>query len=552
GPLARRGREGARGAGPRRGARARGCGRARGAHHARARVPPGRARRRPPRDVRRGRAHGAGEPRARPRRERPPARRGAAGGLPGHGPRGRGRGCPARDARRGGGRGVKIGLEVHVYLATRCKLFCRCRADFLASPRPNARICPICSGQPGAKPLAPNAAAFESGVRLARALGMDLRPRARVMRKHYFYPDSPANYQRTGEPVATGGSLAGVPLTELHVEEDPGAYDAEAGLVDYDRAGAPLVELVTEPAIRDPAHARRFLQELRLVLGYLGVHRDAAGLKADCNASLAGGARVEVKNVHGARNVERALEAEIARQRGVIASGGAVLRETRGFDDATGRTVALREKETEADYRHLPDPDVAPVDLAALARRLAPEEAPLARRARLAALAGVDEAAASVLVEERALADAFERAAALAPPALAFGFVARDVRAEIEYRKTPLTEALVSPEDVALLVEALGAARITPQVATRLLRQGFDRGGLAGALAEEAGRSGPAEGALAAAAREAMAANPKAVADWRAGKATAVNFLVGQAMRRLAGRADANALRAAVEAALRE
>ncbi len=447
---------------------------------------------------------------------------------------------------------MKIGLEVHVYLATRCKLFCRCRADFLASPRPNARICPICSGQPGAKPLAPNAAAFESGVRLARALGMDLRPRARVMRKHYFYPDSPANYQRTGEPVATGGSLAGVPLTELHVEEDPGAYDAEAGLVDYDRAGAPLVELVTEPAIRDPAHARRFLQELRLVLGYLGVHRDAAGLKADCNASLAGGARVEVKNVHGARNVERALEAEIARQRGVIASGGAVLRETRGFDDATGRTVALREKETEADYRHLPDPDVAPVDLAALARRLAPEEAPLARRARLAALAGVDEAAASVLVEERALADAFERAAALAPPALAFGFVARDVRAEIEYRKTPLTEALVSPEDVALLVEALGAARITPQVATRLLRQGFDRGGLAGALAEEAGRSGPAEGALAAAAREAMAANPKAVADWRAGKATAVNFLVGQAMRRLAGRADANALRAAVEAALRE
>jgi aspartyl-tRNA(Asn)/glutamyl-tRNA(Gln) amidotransferase subunit B len=447
---------------------------------------------------------------------------------------------------------VMIGLEIHVYLATRAKLFCACPADFLAAPRPNVNLCPACSGQPGAKPMAPNAAAFEAAVRLARALGMTLREGTRVIRKHYFYPDSPSNYQRTGEPVATGGSLLGVPLTELHVEEDPGAYDAATATVDYNRAGAPLVEFVTDPAIRDPAHARRFMQELRLVLGYLGIHRDAAGLKADCNASFAGGARVEVKNVHGARNVERALDAEIARQRALLARGGRVARETRGFDDATGATVGLREKETDADYRYLPDPDLRPIDIAKLSSRLPPEEAPLARRLRFAALAGVPEESASLLIEERALADAFEQAASHAPPRLAHDFLARDVRAELDHRKLRLADTPLTTHDLASLVEALGAGRITAQVATRLLRHGLDHGGLATALAEETRHAGPTDDTLRAAVHDALLQNPRAVAVYRAGKATALNFLVGQAMRRLAGRADANTLRAAVEQALRD
>lgn len=446
---------------------------------------------------------------------------------------------------------ARIGLEIHAYVLTRSKLFCACDADFLGAREPNTRICPTCTAQPGAKPRAPNRVAVEAGVRLARALGMALAPRAAFLRKHYLYPDSPANFQRTSEPFATGGLLAGVPLTELHLEEDPGALDPATGLVDDNRAGAPLLELVTEPALQDAAHAKRFLRELRLALGYLGIHRDAAGLKADCNVSLEGGARVEVKNVHGARNVERAIESEIRRQEALVAKGERVARETRSFDDASGETRASREKETAADYRFLADPDLRPLDIAAVAARLPAEESPWARRARLAALAGVPEEQASPLVEERALADAFEQAASRGDPALAFRFVTRDLRAELEFRKVRLADAQLSADDVASLVDALARGELQPQAATRVLRAAFDAGDLAGKLAAERAAGAGGDDALDEAVKQALAQNPKAVADWRAGKGSAVNFLVGQAMRRLQGRAEANAVREAVESALR-
>ena len=448
--------------------------------------------------------------------------------------------------------GTRIGLEVHVYLRTRAKLFCPCPADFLSSPAPNSQVCETCTGQPGAKPMAPDAAAVEAALRLARALGMTPAPRAAFLRKHYFYPDLPSNYQRTSEPVATGGSLAGVRLTELHVEEDPGAYDLDAGLLDYDRSGAPLVELVTEPEISSPEHARRLLQELRLVLDHLGVGRAEAGVKADCNVSLPDGERVEVKNVNSLRNVERALSHELERQARVLAEGGRVARETRHFDEATGTTRPARAKEGEADYRYLPDPDLAPVDLARLAASLPAEETPLARRARIAAAAGVAEDEASPLLEDRALCDLFDLASRTVPPRVAFQFLLRDVRAELAFRGQRLEEARVRPHELVALLAALHEGRATPMVATRLLRDAMERRGLAEALAAELAQAGPAEDAVAQAALDALREHPKAVADWKAGRRQAVHFLVGQAMRRLKGRADADAVRAAVEAALRD
>ena len=434
---------------------------------------------------------------------------------------------------------------MHIYLRTRSKLFCACSSDFLASPAPNTQVCHVCTGQPGAKPLAPNAAAFEAAIRLARACGSDLAASTRFLRKHYFYPDSPANYQRTSEPVARGGALAGCRLTELHVEEDPGAYDISVGTVDYDRAGAPLVELVTEPELTSPAHARELLNELRLALDYLGIGRTEAGIKADCNVSVDGGARVEVKNVNSVRNVERALAYEVERQ----AREGAV-RETRHFDEATGRTTPLRAKESEADYRYLEDPDLRPVDLAALARAMPPEESPFARRARFAELASVEPAAVSPLLEERALADLFERTHPRGAK-VALGFLVRDVRGELEFRKTTLASSGVPPDDLAALIAARQDERITPQVATRLLRHAFDHRGLGAALdGELAAATG--DTAVDDAARAAIAANPRAVADYRAGKEAAVHYLLGQAMRTLRGRADADALRAAILRALKE
>lgn len=442
-----------------------------------------------------------------------------------------------------------IGLEVHIYLRTRAKLFCGCPSAFLEAPRPNAYVCEVCTGQPGAKPMAPNVAAFDAAVRLARALGADLSPSVRLLRKHYFYPDLASGYQRTSEPVATGGALAGARLRELHVEEDPGAYDAASGLVDYNRSGAPLVELVTEPDLSSPAHARRFLGELRLVLDHLGIGRGDAGIKADCNVSLAGGERVEVKNVNSVRNVERALRHEVERQARERAAGRAVVRETRHFDEDTGATRAMRLKETEADYRLLPDPDLGPVDVRAIASRIPPEEAPLARRARYAHLVGVDEEACSPLIEDRALSEAFDVALSRTDARAAHAYFVRDLRAELDYRRVGFADAKLRPEGVADLIAALHAGRLQPQAATRILREAFEGRDLSALLAAETA-AGTGDADIRDAAQRAIEAHPKAVGDHRAGKATAANFLVGQAMRLLRGRADANAVRQAIEEAL--
>jgi len=447
--------------------------------------------------------------------------------------------------------GARIGLEVHAYVATRAKLFCPCDADFLRAPRANANVCPTCVGEPGAKPMAPNRAAIEAAIALGRVFGSRERPDATFLRKHYFYPDLASNYQRTSTPIVEGGSLLGVRLREIHVEEDPGAYDLATGLVDYNRSGAPLLEIVTEPDVASPAQARAFLEELRFVLSALDLGRTAAGVKADCNVSVAGGERAEVKNVNSPRNVERAVAYEVERQLEAVARGEKQARETRQFDEATGRTSRLRAKESEADYRYFADPDLGPIDVAALSRALAPAESPLARRARLAEAAGVPEVEVAPILEERALADAFEGAAARAGWRPAYDFFIRDLRAELGFRGIPFAAARVTAEDAAALVEALAARRVTPQVATRLLREGLDRGGLAAALAAEAGAIVVGD-ALAEAARAAVRDNPKAVADVRAGRAAAVNFLVGQAMRALKGRGDPGAVRAAVERALED
>ena len=446
---------------------------------------------------------------------------------------------------------VRIGLEVHAYVRTNAKLFCGCPSDFLAARAANTHLCPICSGQPGAKPMAPNAAALRACVRLGRALGAGVVPRARFLRKHYFYPDSPSNYQRTSEPVVTGGELEGVRLRDIHVEEDPGAYDPATAMVDYNRAGAPLLEIVTEPDFASPAHARRFLDALRLHLDYLGIGRGEAGIKADCNVSVRGGERAEVKNVNSTRNVVRALEHEVARQLAAHARGERQAQETRHFDEETGRTLAMRVKESESDYRYMPDPDVRPVDVAALAAALPQEEAPFARRDRIAATVGVPPDEVEPLLSERALVDALETAiAAVAQPRAAYQFYLRDVRGELGFRNKSWQEAGLRADDVAALITALHAREVTPAVATRVLREGLDAGRLRAALDAELAHVGPADDAVAQAARAAVAANPKAVADWRAGKQNAVNFLVGATMKQLKGRADANTVRAAVEAAL--
>ncbi|MHB8605380.1 MAG: Asp-tRNA(Asn)/Glu-tRNA(Gln) amidotransferase subunit GatB [Thermoplasmatota archaeon] len=445
---------------------------------------------------------------------------------------------------------VKIGLEIHAYVRTRAKLFCACRADFLAAPEPNTFICPVCTGQPGAKPMAPNAAALAAGARLAHHLGATLSTSgARFLRKHYFYPDLASNYQRTSEPLARGGTLAGAPLTEIHLEEDPGAFEPTTGLVDYNRSGAPLLEIVTEPHVRDAAHARAMLAELRLTLDYLGIGYTEAGLKADCNVSVAGGPRAEVKNVNSARSVEVAIAYEISRQREAVARGETLVQETRHFDDASGRTTRLRTKETVADYRYMADPDLPLVAIA----RLPAEETLAARRARLASPLAMPPETLDPLFAERVLVDSYEAIAERAPPRAAFEFVLRDLRGELEFRKTTLLGAALPNADLARLVAALAAKRVTQQVATRILRDALDaKRSLAAGLDAELAAGVQTGDEVLEAAREAVREHPQALADWKTGKAQAAKFLVGAVMKKTKGRADPTAANRAVEAALRE
>lgn len=444
---------------------------------------------------------------------------------------------------------LRIGLEVHVYLATRSKLFCECPADFLDLPA-NTNLCPICTGQPGAKPMAPNARALRLAHEIAHALGSTPSARMDFLRKHYFYPDQPVNYQRTSRPVAEGGTLNGARIREMHVEEDPGAYDPATGTLDLNRAGSPLLELVTEPDILSAEQAIAFLDDLRLVLDYLGAWRRAAGIKADVNVSVAGGERAEVKNVNTLRGVEAAIRHEERRQRDALARGERQPRETRGFDEATGTTRRLRTKESFEDYRFLADPDLPAFTLPTrVLADVASHEPPLARRARLAAAAGRAPDELSPLFAERALVDAFEALSARVPPDTAFRFLVRDLRGELDFRGLAFAASRVSVDDLGALLEALQSGRITPHVATRLLREALDSGGLPARIVAEVGAR-PGEDALVRAVAEAIAENAKAVADFRAGKPAAFHFILGAVNKKLKGRAPPDAARAALSSAL--
>lgn len=436
---------------------------------------------------------------------------------------------------------VMIGLEVHAYLATQAKMFCGCANRFWAKDvEPNTLLCPVCTAQPGAKPMAPNEAALELGLRLARALGCEVpEGPARFLRKHYFYPDLPSNYQRTSRPFALGGRVAGVALREIHWEEDPGAYDPKTGLVDFNRSGAPLVEIVTEPQVRDPAHAREVLEELRLALEYLGA-LSPAGTKADANISLAGGERVEVKNLNSARNVEAALQHEAKRQAEVLAKGGKVVRETRHFDETFARTEVLRAKESEEDYRHLPDPDLPPVDLAPLHIRVSATLPipPFALREAWMRDLGVTREACNVLLAERGMAAAFDAMRAEAPAREAFEFLVGDLKRELNYRGLAFHASGLAAQELGPLVAAQARGTLPRLRATALLRVRLDQGAEAFRAAWERERAGAVGGdAVARAVAEAVQANPKAVEDYRRGRAEAANRIMGDAMKRLEGRA---------------
>jgi aspartyl-tRNA(Asn)/glutamyl-tRNA(Gln) amidotransferase subunit B len=459
-----------------------------------------------------------------------------------------------------------IGLEVHVQLLTGTKMFCRCPNRFGAAP--NTLVCPVCLGYPGTLPV-PNHQAVDLAVRLALALGFEVRETSVFARKNYFYPDLPKGYQisQFDRPLAENGlvplaqSGKQVRVERLHLEEDAGKllHEAPGGgalpgqsLVDFNRCGVPLVEIVSRPDMASASEAQDYLQTLHQLLLYTRTsdgNMEEGSLRCDANVSVrrrgetALGTKAEVKNLNSFRNVARAIEHEIERQTALIESGGRVAQETRSFDAATGTTRLMRSKEEAHDYRYFPDPDLPPLVVTAERReaiRAALPELPWQRRARLAARYGLPAADAQVLTASRELADYYEAAAAALPdnPKGIANWVQGEVLRDVKERKVEL-DGTIAPESLAALVAMVDAGKISNSAAKEVFAAVAPAGGYPVAAVERLGLAQVSDTSqIERWIEEVIEQSPAQVAQYRAGKVTIVGYLVGQVMKRSGGRAE--------------
>ncbi|WAC05769.1 MAG: Asp-tRNA(Asn)/Glu-tRNA(Gln) amidotransferase subunit GatB [Methanoregula sp.] len=474
---------------------------------------------------------------------------------------------------------VIVGLEVHCQLDTKSKLFCGCSTDY-RNDGPNTHTCPVCLGLPGSMPVL-NKKAIEYAMRVAKALNCAVLFESEFSRKNYFYPDLDKAYQITqyDKPLAEGGYLEiegdeggerRVRLTRIHVEEDPGRLvhmgNAERGrysLVDYNRAGIPLIEIVSEPDMRSPKEARKFLNKLRATLEYLGVFdsEKEGSLRVDANISIVGSERVEVKNITSYKGVEKALNFEVTRQKNLLRRGLKVDRETRHFLEARGITQSARSKEQEHDYRYFPEPDLRPLHVQSWVAGISLPELPDARRERFMAQYGCSLNHARTLTGELRLANFYEKVVAADPNGLAAPaatWIADTLIGELNYRDMSLDS--VDTQNFTRLIRLLKDGTITDKSGIEVLRVMLDQ-------LHDKEPSEPPEaivarlnlektagdaGALAGIILEVIAENQKAVEDYRNGKNGALNFLVGQAMKKTRGRSDPGELNRLIVGSLKK
>jgi aspartyl-tRNA(Asn)/glutamyl-tRNA(Gln) amidotransferase subunit B len=461
-----------------------------------------------------------------------------------------------------------IGLEVHVHLATRTKLFCGCEVGY--GDAPNLHTCPVCLALPGALPVL-NEAAVELALRVALATHGEVQPRSIFARKNYFYPDLPKGYQisQYEEPLATGGWLEIQPeggaaarrigLTRIHMEEDAGKSIHEGGdgtRVDLNRAGVPLIEIVSEPHLRSPEEAAAYLRALHAILRYTGASDadlEKGHFRCDANVSIRRpgaplGTRTELKNLNSFRAVEGAARAEIARQAGRLEAGEPIRQATLRFDAERERISVMRIKENADDYRYFPDPDLVPLvlDEVRVGRvRAALPELPEARRARLLTEHGLSEYDARLLTASRAMADFFEAAVrAHGNPKTVANWMLRDVLAALHERGLGIEAAKLRPEALAALARLVDEGRVTPGSARSLVPELLAEGGDPAALVRERGLEAVSDAdTLGPVVAEVLAEQPKAVETFRAGDQKALHFLMGQVMRKTKGKADARRVR---------
>ncbi len=466
--------------------------------------------------------------------------------------------------------GVKIGLEVHVQLnKLNTKLFCCCSTDYHDS-EPNTHVCPVCLGLPGSLPVI-NEKAVEFAIKIGLALNCSIVEQTQFHRKNYYYPDLPKGFQTTqyDYPIAGNGKIIIegedgehlVGITRAHMEEDPGrlqhigSIDRSKGtLINYNRSGMTLIEIVSEPDMRSPKEARRYLDKLRSILDYLDVFDgDLEGaMRVDANVSVFGGERVEVKNISSFKGAERALLYEIMRQKNHIRRGGEITMETRHFDEARGVTISMRTKEEEHDYRYFPEPDLVPLrvaDRVPKVRETLPE-LPDAKKERFMKEYGLADTHARALTTEIKVAEFYEEVASKVDPKTAAVWVSDILKGELNYRD--LTIDAFTVEDIVAIIELITGNKITEQSGIEIIRTVLDHGGRPMDIVNEKGLLKVEDDIVATAVEEAINENPEAVADYLGGKEKSLNFLVGKVMQKTKGRADAREAREKLIAKLKE
>lgn len=454
-----------------------------------------------------------------------------------------------------------IGLEVHVELATKTKLFCRCSTSF--GDEPNANTCPICLAHPGTLPqLNEEAVAF--AIKAALALGCEIAEHTKFDRKSYFYPDLPKAYQLSqyDQPLGQNGKIEievdgerkTIRIERVHLEEDAGKLLHTAGgtLVDLNRGGVPLIEIVSAPDLRSGKEARAYLEKLKAILSYTGVsdvRMEEGSLRCDANVSVRPfgetrfGTKTEIKNMNTFSGVEKAIEYEAARQVEVLKQGGTIRQETRRFDESRRLTIAMRSKERAQDYRYFPDPDLVPFTVSKAwveeIKRTIPE-LPDARRARYMAAYGLSAYDASVLTLERTLADFYEAAVRSGgdPKAIA-NWLMVEVLGYLNKENKAISDTPMRPEHLSELVKLIEEGLISGKIGKSVLPEMLESGEAPRTIIERKGLIQIQDtSALEPIIAQVIENNPQSVADYRAGKDRALGFLVGQVMKETKGKAN--------------
>ena len=460
-----------------------------------------------------------------------------------------------------------IGLEVHSELKTKSKAFCSCSTEF--GGEPNTHVCPVCLGMPGALPVL-NKQVVEFAIRAGLAVDCEIKKFNKFDRKNYFYPDLSKNYQisQFDKPICEGGHIdievdgqtKRIGITRIHMEEDAGKLihsgatikTSDSSAVDYNRAGVPLIEIVSEPDMRSSAEARAYLEKLKAILEYTEVSdckMQEGSLRCDANISVMPegatefGTRAEIKNLNSFRALERAIEYEIQRQIQLVEDGGTVVQETRTWDDGKGVTLSMRSKEEAHDYRYFPEPDLVPVEIDdAWIARVKSElpELPAARKARLMQEKGLVDYDAENIVSTKAMAEYFDEAAKHTEDSKGIAnWLLGDVSAYLNSENIAIEQFPITPANLGEMVNLINKGVLSSKLAKKVFVEMLKTGKTPQALVKELGLEQISdEGAIVKIVEETLAENPQSIIGYKAGKDRALGFLVGQIMKKSRGKAN--------------